>query len=169
MNRARVFCAVLGLAAGLLFYLAHRSDRTLSNRLVSWACGPDVYAELKHDLRPCVPVPALLRGCLPSALWSFIATSLVSGWSIRASGNRLIALAPLCPLFNALWEVVQALGWSDGHADLQDVAAGCIGWLVAQLAFLSAGKPVEIPLRWTWRLGVVLSGVACIGLADVWK
>lgn len=169
MNRARVICAFAGLALGLLFYLAHRSDHTLSNRVVSSLCGHATYSQVKYEVKRWLPVPLLVRGCLPSALWCFIASSLLGGWKVRMGSRRVVALASVCPLANASWELVQWSGWTDGRGDWCDVAAGFAGWGVSQLVFLGASRPVELVALWGWRLGVVISGFACMGLADVWK
>src|SRR5205085_2229209 len=113
MNLRRLICALLGLAFGLIFYLAWRSDHTLSNRLVNFLGGHTVYLELKQEFRHWLPLPIFLRGCLPSALWCFIATSLVGGWKIHLGGGRVLELAWLAPFFNAGWEGVQWIGWTD--------------------------------------------------------
>ena len=43
MRRSRIGCALAGLAIGLIFYLAYRSDRTVSNVVVRWLSGPSLY------------------------------------------------------------------------------------------------------------------------------
>ncbi len=170
MSIPRVCCVVLGLGLGLLFYLAFRSEHTLSNRLVISVCGAPTYFALKHELRHWLPVPTFLRGCLPSGLWCLIATCLLGGWKIRLGRTHVLQLAWLCPLFNTCWESIQWIGWTDGHADWLDVLAGFVGWSVARLLFLRSARPAdEIPALWNWRVGVVVTGFACIGLADVWK
>jgi hypothetical protein len=170
MSRRRLACTFLGLALGVFFYLAYRSDYTVSNRWVSYLCGPSTYRVLKHELAHWLPIPAVLRGCMPSALWCFIATSLFGGWTIRISVDRAPPLAPVPPLLNAGWELVQWLGWTDGRADWRDVVAGFVGWGIARLLFLRPARPLkEISALWNWRLGVVVAGLGCIGLADVWK
>lgn len=169
MSRARVASAGAGLALGLLFYVAHRTDHTLSNRLLAGLCGPAAYAQLKQAVRDWLPVPSFLLGCLPSGLWCFVVTSLCGGWKLRL-GARTFPIAWLAPLFNAGWEIVQGLGWTDGHGDWLDAAAGLGGWLLSKLAFARAARSAEmISIRWNWRVAVVASGFACMGLADVWK
>lgn len=168
MNVVRVLCVMLGLAVGLVFYLGHRSDQTVSNRLLQHTCTPERYLQLKQQARRWLPVPALLRGCLPSALWCFIATSLMSAWRIRIS-SRLISFTFLCPLFNATWEIVQWLGWTNGRGDWQDAVAGVVGWLLASAVFHRSEESVEIALPWDWRMAVAAAGFACMGFAHVWK
>ncbi len=170
MTRSRLAFACLGLVLGLLFYVAYRSDQTLSNRFVRHVVGPTNYVHFKHDLRLLLPVPLFLRGSLPSLLWCFIVTSLVGGWSIQLPSDRTILLAWLAPFFNAVWEIVQWLGWTDGRADWQDAGAGFAGWLLAQAIFHR--QPVATAalfMRIPWRVGVVVAAFACMGLADVWK
>jgi hypothetical protein len=170
MSIRRVACAFLGLGLGLWFYLAHRSDQTLSNRLVNYLCGPSIYFPLKQELRRWLPLPAVVRGCLPSALWCFIATSLVGGWKIRIGGDRLLELAWLAPFVNAGWELVQKFGWTDGRADWRDAVAGFVGWGMAQLVFFRPARPTEeIFSLWSWPVGVVMLAFGCMGFADVWK
>jgi hypothetical protein len=170
MSLPRLVCALLGLGLGLLFYLAYRSDHTVSNRVVSYLCGPSGYLELKQELRLWLPVPVFLRGCLPSALWCLIVTSLLGGWKIRIGNSHALPLAGLCPLINATWEIVQWIGWTDGRADWRDAVAGLVGWLIAHALFFRSARPSEeISALWNWRVGVVMTGFACMGLADVWK
>jgi hypothetical protein len=155
---------------GLLFYLAHRSDHTLSNRLVSYVCGPSAYVQLKQELRHWLPVPLVLRGCLPSVLWCFIVISLFGGWKIRIGGCRMLPLAWLSPVINACWEIIQCIGWTDGHADSLDVVAGLVGWTIAHVIFFHSPKPAEeISALWNWRMGIAMTGFATMGFADVWK
>jgi hypothetical protein len=169
MSRARLASAAAGLALGLLFYVAHRTDQTLSNRIVAWICGPAAYLQLKQALRDWLPVPSFLVGCLPSALWCFVVTSLCGAWKIRLRA-RVVPIAWLAPLGNAGWEIVQGLGWTDGHGDWLDAAAGVGGGLLAKIIFTRAAQPAEtISIRWNWRLAVVTTSFACMGLADVWK
>ncbi|MES2692690.1 MAG: hypothetical protein V4773_04400 [Verrucomicrobiota bacterium] len=169
MSSARLLCALTGLGLGFLFYLAHRSDHTLSNRLASSLCGTS-YFPLKQELKQWLPMAPALRGCLPSALWCFIGTSLFGGWKIRLGMRRVLPLAWLCPCLNALWEVIQWIRWTDGRADPLDVVAGLVGWLGAHLILFRAEQPTEeIATLWNWRVGVVLTGCACMGLADVWR
>jgi len=169
MNFARLASAFAGLALGLHFYLAHRTDQTLSNQIVGWLCGPAAYLQLKHALREWLPAPSFLIGCLPSALWCFVVTSLSGRWKVRLR-SYACPIAWLAPLFNAGWEIVQWLGWTDGHGDWQDAAAGVGGWLLAEMVFLPESQPAQaIPFRWNWRFAVVATSVAGIGLADVWK
>lgn len=170
MSIARLLSAFLGLGAGLLFYLAYRSDHTVGNRLVACACGPSAYSHLKHELRLYLPVPTIIRGCLPSAIWCFIVTSVIGGWKIRRGTRRSIPLAWLAPAINAIWELVQWAGWTDGRADWLDVVAGIAGGVIAQLLFFRSTKNgEEIPLAWSWRVSVMIASIACMGLADVWK
>lgn len=168
MNPLRLLCALLGLALGLVFYLGYRSDHTVSNRLLQHTCAPARYLRLKETARRWLPVPAILRGCLPSALWCFIATSLTGGWRLRIS-RRLFSLSLLSPLFNAAWEVVQWLGWTNGRADWLDALAGVAGWLLACLVFAHGEEPAEIPAPWDWRVALAAAGFACMGFAHVWK
>jgi hypothetical protein len=169
MNRRRLACAFLGLALGGFFYFAYRSDHTLSNRLVGYLFEPSTYRVLKQEVAHWLPVPSVLRGCMPSVLWCFIATSLFGGWTIRFSADRTIALMPVPPLLNAGWEFIQWVGWTDGRADWRDVVAGLVGWVIACILFLRPTKPTEeISVLWNWRLGVVAAGLGCMGLADVW-
>jgi hypothetical protein len=169
MNRARLISAAIGSVLGLALYLAHRTDRTLSNLIVAWLCGPASYLPLKQALHDWFPLPSILIGCLPSALWCFIAASLTGGWKVRLQ-SRLFSLAVLAPFFNAGWEVVQRLGWTDGHGDWRDAAAGVSGWLLAEMVFLGAAPPADgIPSQWQWRMPAMAMSFACIGLADVWK
>lgn len=170
MSIRRLAFAFLGLGFGLWFYLAYRSDQTLGNRVVSYLCGPSIYFPLKQDLRHWLPLPAILRGCLPSALWCFIATSLVGGWKIRTGGDRPLELKWLPPFLNAGWEVVQWAGWTDGRADWRDAVAGFVGWGVVQMMLSGSARPTEeIPALWGWRTGVVMAAFGCMGLADVWR
>lgn len=171
MNRRRLLCALLALGLGLIFYLAYRSDYTLGNRLVRYLCGPAAYLRLKLALSQWLPVlPRELRGCLPSALWCIVGTSLLGGWKIRLGVRHVVPLALLPPALNAGWEFVQWAGWTDGHADWLDVCAGLAGWMVVQAVFFRPARPAEeIPLQWSWRTGVMLAGFACMGFADVWK
>ncbi len=170
MTARRLICALLGLGFGVCFYLAYRSDHTLSNRLVGQLVGSAAYLKLKHSLGHWLPVPTWLRDCLPSALWCFIATSLIGGWHIRpvrASGPLRLAWLP--PFFNAGWELVQRAGWTDGRADWLDVAAGFTGWIAAELLLLRPATQGEgIPGLLNWRVAVVIAGFACMGFADVW-
>lgn len=169
MSPLRLLCAVLGLIVGLLFYLGYRSDHTVSNRLLQHTCSPERYVQFKQQARRWLPVPALLRGSLPSALWCFIATSLAGCWRVRIS-SRIFSISLLCPLFNATWEVVQWLGLTNGRGDWLDAVAGVVGWVLAQLVFArSPEDPVEIVAPWDWRLAVATAGFACMGFAHVWK
>jgi hypothetical protein len=169
MNRARLATASAGLALGLLFYLAHRTDQTLGNQLVAWLSGPAAYLRLSHALREWLPLPSFLIGCLPSALWCFVVTSLSGGWRLLLK-SRAFPLAWLAPLFNAGWEIVQRLGLTDGHGDWRDAVAGVGGWLLAEITFAGTPPPAEaIPLQWNWRMAAVATGFASMGLADVWK
>ena len=169
MTGRRIAGIFAGLGIGLLFYLAHRSDRTVSNQMLSWWCGPGSYSYLKQEVRHWLPVPMALRGCLPSGLWCFVVTSLVSGWSLRLGRDRTLPLAWSAPIFNAGVEVAQWLHWTDGHADGLDVIAGLVGGVLAQGMFPHARRTLDIPWRWNWRLGLVAAGFACMGLADVWQ
>lgn len=170
MNLRRLVCALLTLGLGMLFYLAYRTDCTLVNRLIGQLLGPADYLKLKLGLRHWLPVPPGLVGCLPSALWCIVGTSLVGCWRIRLGRQWLLPLTFLPPVFNAWWESVQWAGWTDGHADWLDVVAGLAGWLVAQVLLLrSAGPTEEIPVQWNWRMGVMLASFACMGFADVWN
>jgi hypothetical protein len=169
MSRPRLVFTFAGLALALHFYLAHRTDQTLSNHLVAWLYGPTTYHQLKQALREWLPVPSFLIGCLPSALWCFVVASLSGGWKVRLR-SRAFSIAWLAPLFNAGWEIVQWLGWTDGHGDWQDAVAGVGGWLLAEMVFLPETPPAEvIPWRWNWRFAMVATSFAGIGLADVWK
>lgn len=169
MSRRRVACALAGLAVGLIFYLGYRSDRTLSNRLLHAAVGQETFQECRRIARACLPMPAPLHGCLPSALWCLIGTSLIGGWKIELTRGRALALGGFCPCFNAAWEIVQWLGWTDGHADPLDVVAGIAGWAVAWVLFRESRRAGSIPLTLNWRFGVMLAAVACMGFADVWR
>jgi hypothetical protein len=169
MSRARLSCALLGLGVGLLFYLAHRTDHTVSNRVLAHLGGAANYAQLKQHAREWLPVPVALRGCLPSALWCFIATSLLGGWQLRVGRDRFLRASGLCPLFNGAWEGVQWLGWTDGRGDPGDIIAGVAGWLLASAVLVPAGPPAEVTVSWRWRAGLMVTAVACIGLADVWR
>jgi hypothetical protein len=170
MTVSRVGVAVLGLGAGLLFYLAYRSDQTLSNRCLRSLCGATAYANIKEFVRHWFLVPSTLRGCLPSALWSLIVASLFGGWKLRRERRSLLCIAWLCPWFNAGWEVVQAMGWTDGRGDWQDVVAGFAGWGAVQLVFIRSRPSVRlVSVRSPWRLVIVTAGFACMGFADVWK
>jgi hypothetical protein len=169
MSRARLSCVLLGLGFGLLFYLAYRTDHTVSNRVLRSLCGGANYLELKQHARQLLPVPAAFRGCLPSALWCFIATSLLGGWRLRLGRERFLAVSWLGPAFNAAWEGVQWLGWTDGRGDPGDIVAGLAGWLLASALFLRATRPVEETVPWTWRAGMMITAFACMGLADVWR
>lgn len=169
MSRARLMAALLGLAFGFVFYLAHRSDHTLSNRLVRSVCAPLRYGELQRQLHAALPVTPALRGCLPSALWCFIVASLLGGWQIRVGWKRRFPLAGAGVLVNAAWEVIQWLNWTDGRGDWRDVVAGLAGWALAHLALAAGDDTPELSTPSGWRWGVVVSGLACMGLADVWK
>lgn len=169
MNRRRLLCAFGGLGLGFLFYLAHRSDYTVSNRLLGVVCGPSTYLKIKHELKHWLPIPFAIRGCLPSALWCFVVTSLLGGWSLRGWRNRTLSLGWLCPFFNAGWEGVQAFGWTDGYADWLDAMAGFGGAMIARGLSIGSPEPVVIPSLWSWRLGIVVSSFASMALADVWK
>ena len=169
MTARRIACAFIGLGVGLLFYLTHRSDHTLSNRVLRWLCGPNAYVGLKQIAQSCFLVPVECRGCLPSALWCFIAASLCGPWTLRLRTGPALRLGSLCPWFNAAWEMVQWLQWTDGHADRLDVVAGFAGWLVALGAFAGSAQPKEISPRWNWQAGVVIMTFAAMGLADVWR
>jgi hypothetical protein len=169
MTRRRIVGVFAGLGIGLLFYLAHRSDRTVSNQVLNWLCGPGNYAQLKQEAKHWIPVPLALRGCLPSALWCFIVTTLVRGWNLRLGSGRALRLAWWGPFLNAGLEAAQWMGWTDGHADKMDVIAGFAGGTLAQCMFPISSKPLEIPCGWNWRLGLVAAGFACIGFADVWR
>ena len=170
MTTRRLVCAFLGLSFGLLFYLAFRSDQTVSNRLVRILCGPSNYFQLKNGLRHGLPVPRVLRGCLPSALWCLIATSLIGAWRLRLSESIVLRLGWWPPVFNAGWEMVQWAGWTHGRADWQDVIAGFVGWMVGVvLVSRPATAPEEIPSLGNWRVGVVIAGFTCMGFAYVWK
>lgn len=169
MNPRRLLCAFLGLAGGLLFYLAYRSEHTVSNQLLRTVFGPAQYVAFKQGVRAWLPIPAALRDSLPSALWCFIVASLLGGWKLPAGRGRSLSLAAIGPVFNAGWEIVQGCGWTNGRADWRDAVAGIAGWAVAELLFRHSDEPVEIPLRWGWRTGVVVAGFACMGLAHVWK
>lgn len=169
MSRSRLIGASAGLALGLLFYLAYRSDSTLSNRLLGWLCGPGNYLRLKQEVRAWLPVPLALRGCLPSALWCFIVTSLVGEWRIHLWRAHDVPLARLAVLFNAGWEAIQWIGWTDGRGDWRDVVAGVAGWTAAHLIPFEPQHAAVLSSRWGWRWGVVVSSFACMGLADVWK
>jgi hypothetical protein len=170
MNLPRLLCATMGLGAGLLLYLGYRSDHTLSNRLVSYLCGPKAYLFLQQELRHWLPLPVVLRGCLPSALWCLIGTSLFGGWKIRLSSGQLLSLAWLFPFGNAAWEIIQWVGCTDGRSDWRDVVAGFIGGMIAHAAFIrSAPSTTEFSARWNWRAGAVLAGFVSMGFADVWK
>lgn len=148
--------------------MAHRTDQTLSNRIVAWLSGPTAYLQLRQVLRDWLPVPSFLVGCLPSALWCFVVTSICGGWKIRL-GACAAPTAWLAPLSNAGWEIVQALGGTDGCGDWLDALAGLGGWLAADMAFARSGRPAEeIRARWDWRVAVVVLSWACGGLADVW-
>lgn len=170
MSRARIAAALLGLGFGLLFYLAYRTDQTLSNRFVRALCGSSVHDQLKHELRAWLPMSVSLRGCLPSALWCFIVTSLAGGWRVRLPSGRAVSITWLSPLFNVVWEIIQWAGWTDGRADWQDCVAGYAGWILSCGLFFRTPAPAdEISALWNWRVGVVASGFACMALADVWK
>jgi hypothetical protein len=170
MSRSRLASALLGLGFGLLFYLAYRTDQTVSNRLMRHLCGPSCYEQLRDALRTWFPLSAVLRGCLPSALWCFIVTSLVGGWRVRLRSGRILSLTWLPPLFNAGWEIIQWLGWTDGRADWRDCVAGYAGWFLATALFFRTPAPKdEIAALWNWRVGVAAAGFACMALADVWK
>jgi hypothetical protein len=168
MTRARWSCIFVGLLLGLLFYLAYRSDYTLSNRLLRWLCGTGNYLHLKQEARRWLLVPACLRGALPSALWCFVVTNLLGGWKIQTPrGER--PLAWIVPLMNAGWEAVQALHWTDGCADWLDVLAGFAGCWAAELLFCRA-SPHHVAGPFTvWRITLVAAGVVSMGMADVWK
>ena len=169
MSRARLLCALAGLAFGFAFYFAYRSDSTLSNRLVRWLCTPADYAHAKQQVRAWLPVPVALRGCLPSALWCFIVATLLGEWRIPLWRVRTLPLAWIGVFFNAGWEAIQWAGWTDGRRDWRDVAAGLAGWAVANLIPFEHEHDTVVALRWSWRWGIVAFGFACMGLADVSK
>jgi hypothetical protein len=169
MTPRRIVGVLAGLGIGLLFYLAHRSDRTVSNQVLSWLCGPGTYSQLKQEAKHWLPVPLALCGCLPSAMWCFIVTSLVRGWNLRIGSNCVLQLSRLGPLLNAALEAAQWIGLTDGHADELDVIAGFAGGLLAHWMFPNSRKPLDVPCSWNWRLGLVAAGFACVGFADVWK
>src|SRR5687768_12994119 len=112
MKTSAVVGAGLGLGVALVFYLAHRSDYTVNNRLVSGLLGQPYYLQLKQELRLWCSLPMWLRGCLPSALWCFIVTSVCGGWRVGLGRGRMMRLVWLCPGVNALWEGVQWIGWT---------------------------------------------------------
>jgi hypothetical protein len=169
MSRRRVVLAVAGLGLGLLFYLGYRSDYTVSNRMLRWICGQPAYEHFQHAARYWLPVPGLLRGCLPSALWCLIGTSLLGGWKMDLRPGWTLPLAGMCPWFNTGWEMVQWLGWTDGRGDVLDVIAGIAGYGLAQGAIRGSAKLVPISFSWNWRLGVIAMAIGCIGFADVWR
>lgn len=166
LNRIWVVAGVL-VAAGV-FYWAYRPPSTLSNRVIWWLLGSARAVEAREWLAVHLPAVDWWQGCLPSAFWVLAAVCLLDGRGLLAARGvgAVFALAPMC--VNALWEVVQWAGVTDGRADMADVAAGCVGWGVA-IVLPVAGSPGEN--RWDgwrdWRwLG--LGGVwALMGLADV--
>jgi hypothetical protein len=170
MSRARIFATLFGLALGLLFYLAYRTDQTLSNRLVGALCDTSTYDQLKHALRAWLPIPVGLRGCLPSALWCFLVVSLAGGWRVRLQSGQGLSITWLPPLFNAGWEMIQWLGWTDGHPDWKDGVAGYAGWLLSLLMFSRTPlHAAEISALGNWRVFVVVAGFASMALADASK
>lgn len=167
MKISAVVGAMVGLGFGLIFYLTYRSDDTVSNRLLIGLLGSTNFFQLKHELRPWFPLPEWLRGCLPSALWCFIVTSVCGSWHVVLGCGHCLRLAWLGPLVNAIWEGVQWAGGTDGRGDGLDVLAGFVGGGLAGWLAGPGGKSAEIPWRWDWRLGVTVTCLACMGLADV--
>ena len=166
MSRMRISAVAAGLSAGLLFYIAHRSDQTLCNRIARWILGPAWYGETQEVLRQLSPVPAVLHGCLPSALWCWVVAGACGAWSLRI-GARRVPLAWAAAGINAFWEVVQASGWSNGRADPLDVAAGFAGCAASRLLLGAGARNAEFPPGLNWRTGVALACVACMGMAAV--
>jgi hypothetical protein len=97
-------------------------------------------------------------------------TSLIGGWRIRVRDRWTLPLGWLPPLFNAVWEIVQGLGWTGGRMDFWDGVVGVAGWLLAEVMFFRSKQPgVEISRWLNWRVAVVITGFACMGCAAVWR
>lgn len=169
MSPARILGALAGLGCGALFYAVYRCDQTLSNRVLSAVCG-ERYAQLRDTLRHWLALPPVVRGCLPSALWCFVGSCLCGGWHVRVGSRRELGLVWLFPTINAAWEGVQALGWTDGRADVADALAGMVGGTLARVIFRARMAHDHVAFfPWSWRLGVLLAGISTMGLADVWR
>lgn len=169
MSRARIVGVAAGLLAGLLFYWAHRSSLTLSNRMLQWLCGPAWYAAVRAELHGWLPLPAAVRGSLPSALWCFIVGAGCGGWNLRLGRRGRVPLVWLAAGVNAGWELVQAAGWTNGRADPLDAVAGVLGCALARRCFGPATQSAELAPGFNWRTGVTLACLCSMGLAHVWR
>ena len=169
MSGRRIALALTGLGLGLVFYLGYRSDQTVSNRLLRWICSQSAYEHGQVIARHWLPVPSPLRGCLPSALWCLIASSLTGGWKLCVGRRWILPCASLSPWINAAWEIVQGLGWTDGCGDVLDGVAGIAGWALAAFMLREVARAVPLRFSWNWRMGVVALAFACMGFADIWR
>jgi hypothetical protein len=173
MRLLRLFITSITLLFGLAFYMAYRTDQTVACRCLGMILGEDASAALRHTLQNAMDMPTSLRGCLPSFLWVLAVTSVLLEWRVVGDSpafRRSVSLAPIGFFLNAVWEGVQWLRFTDGRADLSDIIAGGLGWLVAAgLCHLTPLPGREIRQLRPGPIAIVVGCFAIMGLADVWK
>jgi hypothetical protein len=170
MSPLRFALAFIALAAGQLYYSGCRTPQTLANRLWAAMLGGEGYANWTATAAQLLGPAGAWHGSAPSFLWTLAASMLAMGWSISWRPGSELPLLPIPAALNAAWELTQAAGLNDGHADLADALAGiAAGLLVAAATLLRKPRKQRIPALLHWQTGIALGCLCLISLADVWK
>jgi hypothetical protein len=159
--------ALLPLLLAMACYIAFRTSRTVANELIVLLAGNDYFTALSSLLAQWLSPIEEGSGWLPSFLWVLALALWARGWWLSFSGIRFpLVAAPA--VMNAIWECVQALHLSDGHANWADVFAGFAASAVVFIWDKIRKREAKILQRLCWHhLWVAMIGCSMIYLADV--
>ena len=159
--------ALLPLLLALACYIAFRTPRTIANDLIVLLAGQEFFTFLSSHLSQWLAPLKGSSGWLPSFLWVLALALWARGWWLSFSGIRFpLVAAPA--ILNALWEMVQALHWSDGFANWSDVFAGLFASAVVFYWDIIRNRGEKILPRLCWHHSLIaVIGWSIIYLADV--
>lgn len=164
MSRRSAWAALASLLAGLWIFLVYRSKACAVNVLARLVLTEAWLDALRGDFQMALPWRDFWVYQLPGGLWVFAAT-LVS-WRLRpALGNWRLPLRGVPVLVATGFEVVQALGWTDGTPDTGDVVSA---WAGCALACLWMRGDQGGTHRWSarWQGAACAACHAALFLAD---
>jgi hypothetical protein len=159
--------AMLPLLLALACYIAFRTSRTVVNEWITLMAGKEFFTSLSYHLSQWLSPLHESSGWLPSFLWVLALALWARGWWLNIAGFRFpLVVAPA--LLNAMWELVQALHWSDGFGNWHDALAGFAASAMVFNWDRIRRRGAKILPRLCWRHSLIaLIGWSMIYLADV--
>jgi hypothetical protein len=133
-----LFLGFVALWAGALVYIHLRSSNPLFIRWIK-SVGFEKLFSFNHRLNIYLPVWFVYS--LPSALWAFAYSILITGiWWFSSSWLKYFWLASIIVLAVG-WEFLQLIGMIPGTFSFGDILAGITGALVGILLGINIIKP----------------------------